>query len=232
MAWRRSARRHQQRHPPDRPGRCQLGDVSSAAEPSRRSSSGPAGRLQPRSFRDPERDLLTLLQVADLLRLAVHGNLGIRRRLETEGRDAVARDVKHLYGREIRADQIYPRGELGVFRAVVHASFLARRRRLGVELQELSAVVNPLHATLGSESGSERLGLLAARATEAGAAKTANTRAERNYMRLPPRTTNELVIVVSRGFGSAPMHSDSLLDFPRILIHIGSREYRAVQQKH
>ena len=28
------------------------------------------------------------------------------------------------------------------------------------------------------------------------------------------------------------MHSDSLLDFPRILIHIGSREYRAVHQKH
>jgi len=27
------------------------------------------------------------------------------------------------------------------------------------------------------------------------------------------------------------MHSDSSLDFPRILIHIGSREYRAVHQK-
>src|SRR5580765_5006695 len=73
--------------------------------------------------------------------------------------------------------------------------------------------------------------LKAPRATEAGAAKTANTRAERNFMRLPPRTTNELVIVVSRGFGSSPMHSDSSLDFPRILIHIGSREYRAVHQK-
>src|SRR5580765_4964565 len=72
--------------------------------------------------------------------------------------------------------------------------------------------------------------LKAPRATEAGAAKTANTRAERNFMRLPPRTTNELVIVVSRGFGSSPMHSDSSLDFPRILIHIGSREYRAVHQ--
>ena len=27
------------------------------------------------------------------------------------------------------------------------------------------------------------------------------------------------------------MHSDSSLNFPRILIHIGSREYRAVRQK-